>query len=79
MSFQTLLENVVTFEAAIHGTGVTRDRYLEIGTDLYEWHLPVLVDVGLVDLDDRHDTVRYLGDPLLNFWLREVRSYELRG
>lgn len=77
LNFQGLLEDVVTLDAAIHQRPVTRDRLLELGRDLYEWHLPVLADVGVIDLDARHETIRYVRTPLLDFWLDTVRDYEI--
>lgn len=75
----TLVEEVATLEAARSEAALRRDRYLEVATDLYHWHLPALADVGVVDCDDRHDTVRYRGNPTLETWLARVRRDELGG
>ena len=73
----TLIEDVVTLESALDGAAVRRDRYLEVARDLYHWHLPVLADVGVLDRDDRHETIRYLGHPTLETWLARIRRDEL--
>lgn len=73
----TLVEEVVTLHAALAETAVTRERYLDIGTDLYHWHLPVLTDVGVADCDPRQRTVRYRSQPLLERWLARARQDEL--
>lgn len=72
-----LVEEVVTLEAATGDVAVRRDRYLEVATDLYHWHLPVLADVGVVDCDGRHETIRYVGHPRLESWLDRIRREEL--
>lgn len=73
-----LVEDVATLEAALGEQPLTRHRYLEVGTDLYEWHLPVLTDVGVIDCDARHGTIRYWSRPELESWLRRARSDEVR-
>lgn len=75
----TLVEDVATLEAAIDEAALRRDRYLEVATELYHWHIPALADVGVVDCDGRHDTVRYRGHPTLEAWLSRVRRDELGG
>jgi hypothetical protein len=77
VELQTLVEDVVTLEAALAGTAVTREGYLETGTDLYEWHLPVLGELGVVDCDPRHREIRYRPEPTLERWLSRVRAEEL--
>lgn len=72
-----LVEEVVTLEAATGDVAVRRDRYVEVATDLYHWHLPVLADVGVVDFDGRHETIRYVGHPRLETWLDRLRRTEL--
>lgn len=73
----TLVEDVATLEAAMDEAALRRDRYLEVATDLYHWHLPALADVGVVDCDGRHDTIRYRDHPALETWLTRVRRDEL--
>jgi hypothetical protein len=73
-----LIEDVATLEAAQVERAITRHRYLDVGTDLYEWHLPVLTDVGLIECDVRHGTIRYWQHPHLETWVDRVRSEELR-
>lgn len=75
--FDALVEDVATLLAAVDGDAVRCDRYLELGTDLYHWHLPVLADVGLIDYDPRQKTIRYWPDPLLEHWLKRVKQDEL--
>lgn len=75
--FPTLVEDVATLEAAMDEAALRREQYLDLATDLYHWHLPVLVDVGVVDCDGRHDTIRYRGHSTLETWLTRVRSDEL--
>jgi len=77
IDFATLVEEVVTLDAALAETAVTREQYVEIGTDLYHWHLPVLADVGAVDCDSRQQTVRYQRHPLLERWVTRARQDEL--
>lgn len=74
---EELVEEVVTLTAALDGDALTHERYRDIATDLYHWHLPVLADVGIIDCDARHDTVRYLRPPLLETWVDRVSHDEL--
>jgi hypothetical protein len=73
-----LIEDVATLEAALLERAITRRRYLDVGTDLYEWHLPVLTDVGLIECDLRHGTIRYWPDSRLETWVDRVRAEEIR-
>lgn len=77
MALDTLIENVATLTAALDREAVTRERYLDIATDLYHWQLPVLADVGVVEGDARHEMIRYRRDPVLETWLEQVRGYEI--
>lgn len=72
-----LIDEVVTLETAIEFEPLTNDRLTEIATDLYHWQLPVLHDVGIIDCDSRHKTIRYLAPPTLEPWVRRARSEEL--
>ena len=74
---RTLIEDVVTLESALEEAAVHREHYLEVARDLHHWHLPVLADVGVVDHDERHETIRYLGHPTLETWLDRTRRDEL--
>lgn len=77
VTFEVLFEDVATLETALAGDALTRDRYLNVVSDLYHWHLPVLADVGIIDCDDRSRTIRYWNPPLLDTWTARVRSDEL--
>ena len=76
---QSLLEDVVTLDAALREAAFRRDRYLELAVDLYHWHIPVLADVGAVECDHRHDLLRYRRHPTLESFLDCVRQDELPG
>lgn len=77
MEFDTLLEEVVTLDAALTGTGLRYTRIVETAVDLYRWHLPVLTELGIVDLDERTHTIRYHPHPPLAEWIGTVRDREL--
>lgn len=77
IELESVIENVATLDAALTESAVTGDQYLEIGTDLYEWHLPVLADVGIIECDARTQEIRYHRDPRLERWLARVRRDEL--
>lgn len=77
IKFETLIEDVATLEAAVLRQPLTRELYQDIATDLYQWHLPVLSDVGIVDCDPRHELIRCLDHPLLVRWAVRVRQDEL--
>ncbi|MFC6907118.1 DUF7344 domain-containing protein [Halalkalicoccus tibetensis] len=77
IEFETLVEDVATLEAAILRESLTRELYQNVAADLYQWHLPVLSDVGTVDCDPRHELIRCLDQPLLAQWAARVRHDEL--
>ncbi|MFC6906864.1 DUF7344 domain-containing protein [Halalkalicoccus tibetensis] len=77
IEFETLIEDVATLEAAILREPLTRELYQNVAADLYQWHLPVLSDVGIVDCDPRHELIRCLDQPLLAQWAARVRHDEL--
>ncbi|MFB6105409.1 MAG: hypothetical protein ABEJ70_00410 [Halobacteriaceae archaeon] len=77
IDFADLVEAVATLEAAVDGEAITRDRYLEVASELYHWHLEVLADVGVVDYDERSRAVRYWTQPALETWLHRARLDEL--
>lgn len=77
VDFQALIEDVATLEAARAETALTRDRYLEVASDLSHWHLPVLADVGIIETDLRTGSIRYWSSTLLETWATRVRQNEL--
>ncbi len=79
IEFETLIEDVATLEAAVLRQLLTRELYQDIAADLYQWHLPVLSDVGIVGCDPRHELIRCLDQPLLARWAARVRHDELNS
>lgn len=77
IEFETVIEDVATLEAALADHALTRERYQDVAADLYQWHLPVLDDVGVIDYDARHDLIRYFGHSLLQKWATHIRQDEL--
>lgn len=77
ISLPDLIDEVVTLETALDAVALTTDRHADIAADLYHWHLPVLDDVGVIDCDDRHNTIRYRPDPLLDTWVGHARTAEV--
>lgn len=41
-------------------------------------HLPKLVDLGLIEYDERREECRYLSDPTVEDWLELARQFEGR-
>jgi hypothetical protein len=71
VEFKVLIEDVATLEAAVTDHALTHERYQDVAADLYQWHLPVLDDVGVIDYDSRHDLIRLFEDSFLrNLTLR---------
>ncbi|MFC7138679.1 hypothetical protein ACFQMA_02365 [Halosimplex aquaticum] len=61
------------------GLGETDGRtHEEFATELTETHLPRLDAAGVVDYDDRSDTVRYWGQPTVEKWLEHVTEVDGR-
>ncbi|WP_457852013.1 DUF7344 domain-containing protein [Halalkalicoccus ordinarius] len=77
IELETLIEDVATLEAAVADHVLTRERYRDVAADLYQWHLPVLADVGVIDYDSRHDLIRYFGHSLLHKRATCLREDEL--
>lgn len=77
VTLETLIEDVATLEAARADEALTRDRYLDVASDLYHWHLPVLADVGIIDCDARSEFMRYWSYSSLETWISRVRHDEL--
>lgn len=59
------------------GVEVDRERtHEDIVTDLAERHLPRLDAAGVIDFDERSQTVRYWGQPTVEKWLEHVTAVE---
>ncbi|WP_449267223.1 DUF7344 domain-containing protein [Halalkalicoccus jeotgali] len=71
VEFKTLIEDVATLEAELTEDALTRERYQDVAADLYQWHLPVLDDVGVIDCDPRHALIRVFEDSCLRKWFCE--------
>lgn len=76
-TLEALIEDVATLEAAIANEALTRDRYLETAGDLYHWHVEVLADVGVIEIDDQTEAIKYHHHPLLETWLARIQACEL--
>lgn len=76
VEFETLIEDVATLEAALTDQALTRERYQDAAADLYQWHLPVLEDVGVIEYDPRHDLIRSFEDSCLRKWTLRVQQDE---
>jgi hypothetical protein len=62
------------------GLGESHGRsHDEFATELVETHLPRLDAAGVVDYDDRSDTVRYWGQPTVEKWLEHVTEVDGRN
>lgn len=77
VEFETLIEDVATLEAARAEHALTRERYQDVAVDLYQWHLPVLEDVGVIEYDPRHALIRSFEDSCLRKWTLRVQQDEL--
>ncbi|ADJ16883.1 DUF7344 domain-containing protein [Halalkalicoccus jeotgali] len=76
VEFEPLIEDVATLEAALTEDALTRERYQDVAADLYQWHLPVLDDVGIIDYDPRQDLIRVFEDSCLRKWTLRVQQDE---
>lgn len=76
VEFQTLIEDVTTLEAALTDRALTRERYQDLAADPYQWHLPVLEDVGIIEYDPRHDLIRFFEGSHLRKWTLRVQQNE---
>ncbi|WP_436344395.1 DUF7344 domain-containing protein [Natronorubrum sp. FCH18a] len=52
-------------------------RRLQVRTELQHTHLPKLEDAGVLDHDQRSETVRYWNQPSLEEWLEHAKHKEL--
>ena len=68
-------DGVATFSELIdHVAGVDSEDAdeREVAISIHHTHLPKLADEGVVEYDDRSETVRYRGGPLVADWLDVV-------
>ncbi|WP_306059592.1 DUF7344 domain-containing protein [Natronococcus wangiae] len=75
-----LTDSVVTFEhrtADSETEGAPDVRRETIQTELQHIHLPKLADAGMLEHDQRSDTVRYWTQPSLEEWLEHAHHKEL--
>lgn len=77
LSLEELFEDVTTLVVSLESDPFTRERYGQIASDLYHWHLPVLSDTGLIDSDPRTGMIRYRPRAPLERRLDRVRAGEL--
>lgn len=87
-TIETLTENVIALERTRDGgetaaaeTGTTADsnsvdRQTAVLTELQHSHLPKLEDAGILEHDQRSETIRYWGQPSLEEWLEHARHKE---
>lgn len=76
VEFEEAVNAVYEYESA--GTdGEDCPSREEIQVALHHSHVPRLADVGVVDHDYRHGTIRYTGDPALEEWVEHARYKEL--
>lgn len=59
------------------GLGTESERKERIRTELRHVHLPKLAETGVVEHDQRSDTVRYWSQPSLEEWLEHAEHKEL--
>lgn len=77
LALDALIDEVVTLQAAVDDDPVCASRITDVAVDLYHWHLPVLNEVGIIECDPRHDTIRYLPGPRLETWLLRTHRDEI--
>ena len=53
------------------------DLRRSIRTTLQHFHLPKLADAGVIEYDERTETIRYWGQPSLDEWLEHAYYTEL--
>ena len=71
-AYADLVDHVVG-ETQTEATDDARER---VAADLHHRHLPKLADAGLIDYDQRSETVRYWGDETLPPLLELATDYE---
>ncbi|WP_049920853.1 DUF7344 domain-containing protein [Halopiger djelfimassiliensis] len=76
---EELTDDIVSFERQYSGaeseTGID-DRKQRIRTELQHVHLPKLEDAGMLEHDQRSETVRYWTQPSLEEWLEHAQHKE---
>ncbi|MFB6136562.1 MAG: hypothetical protein ABEJ04_07355 [Halobacteriaceae archaeon] len=70
------LDELVDFVVA-HSSGSRAQDRERVAVTLYHEHLPKLEDVGVVEYDERSETARYRGPPLLTREVEFARKLEL--
>ncbi|MFA9417607.1 hypothetical protein [Natrinema sp. HArc-T2] len=78
-TLEALTENVIGFEQQ---TGArdgehTTDRHASVQMELTHTHLPKLEDAGILEHDQRSETVRYWRQPSLEEWLEHAYHKEI--
>lgn len=73
-SFDDLVDHVIERE----GQSPTPDRE-RVVIDLYHRHLPILADHGVIDVDDRTESVRYTGDERIEAVLGDEPGQSIRA
>lgn len=68
------VDDLVTHLLEYDLSGAARDRQ-HLRTELLHRHLPKLADAAVIDYDERTETVRYHGHPLLKQVLRTVADF----
>lgn len=77
IEFESLVDRVMQFELDVLREQPEEHHRKEIVADLEHWHLPVLEELGLIEFDERSETVRYWTSPHLEEWSNLVRTKEL--
>ena len=67
---------VAGVEESSTGREDVTERLDRIRTELHHVHLPKLEDVGVVERDQRSETVRYWTQPSLEEWLEHAKHKE---
>ena len=77
IEFQSLVDRVMQLERDVLREEPEEHHRKEIIADLEHWHLPVLEELGLIEFDERSETIRYWTCPHLEEWSNLVRTKEL--
>lgn len=73
--FDALVDQVVEWEVEA-GRDVDEDHRKRVHSDLYHAHVPQLADAGLLDYDERSDTIRYWGHSRVDAWVEAAGKDE---
>ncbi|THE63365.1 hypothetical protein D8Y22_18905 [Salinadaptatus halalkaliphilus] len=78
-TLEELTDHVVGLETQIGETGgaSTDEQIEEVRVELQHVHLPKLEDAGVLETDQRSETVRYWTQPSLEEWLEHAYHKEL--